>query len=268
MKTTLTFLVSLLLGGYTSLDASSNTVKTFEYDFISDNSDIGDIKQIYIVEDDKLFIVTHSHLKYSSWQGSIDFEESSIEEYKNHSLLIKSEYFNIDYDEEVLYYTKFQKNKNNYSALIFTKDEIDKKDITNFISFKNSTLKVEYKNLHKIKIETSSLKKLADNNISINNFHTTNNLFPLYYKKHKITKRLKTLSLLDSEINEVAIFDKGFVELKIKNKTFITRHLKIIPENQKPSEIWIADEKSNLPYIVRYKGSDEDGDYELILKGD
>jgi len=259
------FLIALLIGSSINIYANATQIKTLHYDFISEGKDIGDVTQRYIIDGDKLVLTTNSRLKWSAWYASVDLEELSIEVYSNKTKLEKSSYYLMDYDEGSLYLSSFKKINDNYLINVFLNENI-KKNINAFKQFsKQITNSKDVRKLNKATLSTD-MNEIANKKISAKSFDTTENMLYLNLKYKLHTKIIQSLSLSEVSIDSINIKDLGMQELSINNKKFICHHIKIISKEKEPSEIWITDEKSNLPYVVRLIGKDDTGKYELLLK--
>ncbi len=246
-----------------SLSAMADEVKTLTYQLISEKKDIGEITQTYISNKNKLFVLTQSRLKWSSWLESLDIEESSIEEYENLKL-IRSEAYTIDYDEEVFYNSSFQKNKTDYLVLLSEKKKLSKDEIQRFKNYKKEVASTQkLKQFSTFPMET---KELYRSTIALDSFDSTQNIVTFSLKNRAIEKKLNILSFDELSIDETEVSNLGTEELTINKNLFLTQHFKLKPKGKKSTDIWISNENSTMPYIVRVKGSDESGAFELILK--
>ena len=255
MKRKLKQILALLVVASVGLYASES--RTLDYLLVSEKTKIGEIHQEYVLKNKNLFVYTQSHLKLSS--EALDLEESSLEEYEGLDTLVRSEAYTLDNADKVLYKTVFSKEAGDYSVIISEKKEIDKNAVAMFKAYQK--LKGQSKNSITLK-----MKELANTKVELNAFDTTENVFAFYLKNRDLTKSILTLSFDDLSIDETKVSDLGMVELNIDNKVLLTHYYKLEIKDKKPSYLWIAEENSSMPYVVRVKGSDESGEFELILK--
>jgi len=258
MKKKLKQIVSLLIVASVGLYASKS--RTLEYVLISDKEKIGEITQAYVMQNKNLFIITHSKLKWSGGKDVLDIEESSIEKYKGLKTLIFSESYAMDYDEKVLYKTTFNEKDGAYVVVISGKEEMNTSAIALFEQYKQN---LNPKNKPQIPL---AIEEISNTKVELNAFDTTENIFAFYLRNYDSKKNISTLSFDELTIDEIKVSDLGMVELSIDDKVLLTQNYKLQIKDKKPTYLWIAEAKSAFPYVVRVKGSDESGEFELILK--
>ncbi len=243
-----------------NINSSLNKGITFHYVLTSEKEKLGDITQHYLVDNKNLFVITHSKLKWGTGKNILDIEESAIEEYKGLSTLVQSESYTMDYDEKVLYKTSFNQKNDAYRIVVFEKKEVNASTEAMFKHYKEN---LKHKNIPEIRLK---MKEVANTKVALNSFDTTENIFTFYLKKHGIKNPIKTLSFDELSIETTKVSDLGMVELNIDHKVVLTHYYKLKSKGKKPSYLWIADTHRDFPYVVRAKGSDESGDFELVLK--
>jgi len=263
MKKSLRLLIIGCIGVSISLYADTLKSKTLQYDFISDDEDIGDVTQTYVIDEKEVFLITKSHLYYSSWYDALDLEEVSLEHYNKESKLLSSRYYLMDYNEKSLYFSGFQKNSNSYLVQVLMKEEVSDTDERLYKEFVQNVSKS--KDLSEVETLSIKMDELATKTIALDSFTITENMMAFSIKKLVSSQKIKELLLAEVEIDDITIRDLGLEMMSIKSEKLLTHHYRIHKETKEAVEIWIADEDSDIPYVVRLITSDDFGKHELLL---
>jgi len=284
MKNTLTILLVLTLFIHSTLFsepliANSEHHKTIHYRILSEDDVIGEVTIKLLRQGRQVFMFETSHIDVSGWWGSINIKSNSMEEYLDGINLVRMDSKILDNDENEAYWIELsskEKTINGKLTVITDVNDPQKLMLDKLANRVKKTTKLtgkEYLSSTQpiFKGVVQKHKKESDFSFSNKDIDTSVNALPFYIAKKGLAHTSQWLNLIDLEdfeIKKTRVDNMGMEVLTINGRNITARHLKLSIEDNdsEPQHIWIADEKSPLPYMVRYTSVDELGPSEVVIK--
>jgi len=244
---------------------------TLKYTLMSEGEKIGAVTHRLFQNESGHSFAEYSHIKVSGWWGKIDISSSSLEEFDGVNEFISADSKTLD--GHTSYWSKIDKNKNGlWGSFAEIKDTTDQesKALTDLGAAITDFGKSNFGEI--LSISRDIFKNRAihpeGSQFTQQNFDTTDTNLPFFIQSFGSKPLPHKLRLLDTDnltISETDIADLGYEVISIGDKQLRSRHLKLTSSKYKPSHIWIKDTATDLPYMVRFVGEDEDGPFEITL---
>ncbi|MCF6211922.1 MAG: hypothetical protein L3J88_03575 [Gammaproteobacteria bacterium] len=257
---------------FSSVSASNEPdFKILNYDILSEGIDVGDATLKLLKTKDRLLIVEHSNIKISGFLWSIDLTTVLSEEFQHDSGFMKS--YSKTVDDGMLYWTKISPATEMFLGKYIEIDKISTQEEKLFSRLVFLVTGKISSNVEEIisaseAIFTKRTKKVEEGKFPKGSFDVTINELPFFIQRNTGKQLPQNLNILDTEnleISQMSINDLGMKTIQVGNQKIQVRHL-ILSDKKQTSQLWIKEDVTSLPYIVRHTGEDEDGKYEITLK--
>ena len=253
------------------------------YDVLSEGEDVGDVTLKLSQKEEGYVAVEYSQIKTRGWWWSVDITTILSEEFREDTGLIKADSKTLY--EGTTYWTRMNVHEDTLLGELT--------EISNMSDSENKQFsRLSFAVTGKVSPNTKEVTSLSEAMFSDRNtpptynvkfpqgsFDTTFTDLPFFIQKNIGKPLPKKLNILDTEnlgIIQVNVNNQGLNTMTIGKEKIQVRHL-ILSESQllsklvndaqfKPSHLWIKEDVTSLPYVVRHIGEDEDGEFEIILK--
>jgi len=253
-------------------DIVEDPSSVFFYDIFSEGEDIGEMSiQIIGSPSSDYVILENSHIRISGWWGDIDIRNSQSEEYSITGMLLKADSKTLS--GKKIFWTKIKSLEKELLASFIQVENLTEQEEEIFSNMIMTTA-INF-NPRFNELNSTSQPLSADNNafsentrFPRNSYDTTFSNLPIYWKKAK-KEMPEIIKVLDSEnlsIDEIRITYLGLEDIEIGASNISAHHYKMIPEEKKHIDIWLAVNHRKTPYFVQLAGEDEDGPFHIKLK--
>jgi hypothetical protein len=256
------------IGIVSAAEAESLTLK---YTLMSEGEKIGAVTHRLFQNENGHSFAEYTHIKVSGWWGKIDISSSLLEEFDGVNGFISADSKTLDGNTS--YWSKIGKNKNglwgSYAEIKDTTDQ-ESEELTNLGAAISNSREPIFGKILSISRDVFKNRSIQPEGMQFTrqDFDTTDTNLPFFIQSFGRKSLPHKLRLLDTDnltISETDIADLGFEVISIGDKQLRSRHLKLSGSKYKPSHIWIKDTATDLPYMVRFVGEDEDGPIEITL---
>jgi len=261
-------LATLSIGIVSAAKTGSLTLK---YTIKSEGEKIGVVTHRLFQNDNGHSFAEYSHINASGWWGKIDISSSLLEEFDGVNEFNSADSKTLD--GHTSYWSKIKQNKNglwgSYAEIKDTTDQ-ESEGLTDLSAAITDARELNLGEMLSISRDIFKNRTIQPEGVQFTrqDFDTTDTNLPFFIQSFGSKPLPHKLRLLDTDnlkISETNIVDLGYEIISIGNKKTRSRHLKLSGSKYKPSHIWIKDTDTDLPYMVRFVGEDEDGPFEIKL---
>ena len=251
--------------------AAETEFLTLKYTLMSEGDKTGAVTHRLFQNESGHSFAEYSHIKVSGWWGKIDISSSLLEEFDGVNGFILADSKTLDGNTS--YWSKIDKNKNGlWGSYAEIKDTTDQEsegltDLGAAITDAREPILGEILSISRDIFKNRTIQPKGVQ-FTRQDFDTTDTNLPFFIQSFGSKPLPNKLRLLDTDnlkISETGIADLGYETISIGDRQLRSRHLKLSGSKYKPSHIWIKDTATDLPYMVRFVGEDEDGPIEITL---
>lgn len=269
--TLLAFSLTLAIPGICPVSADEIDSLELKYTIMSEGEHIGILTHNLFLEENGHSFAEYSHIKVSGWWGKIDITGNLIEEFHGINALVSSDSKTLD--GNTAYWSKIERNKEGFwgsFAKIKKTTDIENKALADLGLAITEAPEQGFGEIRSISasIFVNKVVHSEGEQFTREDFDTTDTNLAFFIQSFGGKPLPRKLRLLDTDnlkITESEMTDLGYEEISIGDKKIRSRHLKLSNPKYKPSHIWIKDAATNLPFMVRFVGEDEDGPFEIVF---
>jgi hypothetical protein len=262
--------IMLVQGMLCAAMAKESAVVTCTYDLIADGRDVGDISKTRILEpDDSMHIKTTSEVSVSSWWGSWHLMSSE------HTVVDTQGIFRFDHriteDNKAWRISGERHNKSLWcimTEVLTEKEQEDEAAVDLATTAVVSTVPHAGLALSAIGLLGAGQDSQGDLRIPLDLFDITATELPAYLLKHQNDLNHKSVRVLDT--TELKIRTSLFEEMDHKTLEFagVVFTCRTFSANDGNEQVNYLIAQDHLgPFMVKVSGRNEDGPYEILLKG-
>lgn len=246
------------------------------YDIFSEGKDVGDMTLKLSKDEEGYIIIEQSHIKASGWWWNLDVTTVLSEEFRQDGVFIRGDGKTVV--DGSGHWTRIDAVEDEYRAEYTEIVKTSKAEERQFSTLSFAVAKRVSPNIEEILARSKSI--FSDRNIQPHGvkfpkdaFDTTWNNLPFFIRdqgKKDLPSKLRILDSENLEVVQVSLNDLGVEALIVDGRSVHVRSLKIYDGKFDPTYLWINEGRkgglTRIPHFVRYKGKDEDGEFEIVLK--
>jgi hypothetical protein len=241
----------------------------FNYAIAVNDEELGTLSIEHQDKDDGHYVIAqHTHIKSSGYFEDFVYQGALKESHSPTGLLLESS--NKENINNETYWTQIELSGDEYLAFSSQLKNDQEKEDDDAIGLAQGALSYivpgagDAMTVGEALISDDKQEK-RNNRFPKESFDVSFLNLPYLWKKNNLSlpSPLRIIDTEEMHIFQASILPRGKEEVKINGRVLEAYHYSLVVEDSEPTEIWLALNKTQIPFFVRIKGNDDEGPYEI-----